>query len=177
MKITQTAIEGCFLCEVDKFTDHRGSFFEVFNESIQIEGLPNKWAQDNMAHSRKGVFRGLHLQRINPQGKLVRCIKGQIIDYCLDLRKNSPTFMKHVQVPLTSGNVALYCPPGTAHGYHSISHSIVYYKCSTVYNKESDGGVYFGDPEIGLKISKEDLIISDKDRHLPTVLDYLKNVS
>lgn len=177
MKITETKVDGCFLYETEKFIDHRGYFFEVTNESKQIPNLPVFWPQDNMAYSRKNVFRGLHVQRNNPQGKLVRCIKGQIIDYCLDIRPQSKTFMQLAEVPLTAGNMALYCPPGTAHGYLSVSHSIVYYKCSTIYDKESDGGVFFADPEIGIKLEFDKLIVSDKDRHLPRVLDYIKNVS
>lgn len=176
-RLEPTAVNGCLRLEFDTFVDKRGSFAEAFHtEHFAQAGLPYIWAQDNISISSAMVLRGLHIQRTDPQGKLVRCLQGSIVDVCLDLRKDSPTFKKwHVEE--LSGNVGLYCPPGTAHGFlATMPDSVVYYKCTSHYHKESDGGVNPFDPDLGMHWSlfNEKLNVSDKDRALPTMDEWLK---
>ena len=136
--------------------------------------MPVEWPQDNISNSNKGVLRGLHIQKTNPQGKLVRCIRGKILDVCLDLRRDSPTFLKHTAVILDDPSKALYCPPGTAHGFFAIEESMIYYKCTSFYDKSSDGGIWAHDPELNIDWPAAHSIMSDKDMSLPKLEEFLK---
>lgn len=176
LRVSATPVEGCLLVETNLFEDMRGVFVEGWNAATFKEvGLPLDWPQDNISISHKNVIRGLHIQRKNPQGKLVRCSSGAILDLCLDLRKDSPTFMEwHAQ--RLEGGTALYCPPGTAHGFLALEdRSIVYYKCTTLYDRESDGGVNWMDPELDIHWWRtiDNPIMSDKDKNLPGVREWL----
>ncbi len=147
-------------------------------DSFSEVGLPTEWPQDNISISSQFVVRGLHIQRRNPQGKLVHCIQGAILDMCLDLRRDSPTFLGTHMERLEPGR-SLYCPPGTAHGFLALEdRSIVYYKCSTLYDRETDGGVDFLDPDLDSHWPRTwnqmySLIRSDKDKGLPSVREWL----
>jgi len=174
-----TVVNGCFSLNWQQFEDHRGVFFEAFNEQAFREtGLPTHWPQDNISLSKASVLRGLHIQRNNPQGKLVRCISGRILDVCVDLRPDSPSFgLWHAE--LLEGSKALFCPPGTAHGFYSITESVVYYKCTTLYDKESDGGINPLDPKLAIPWEMytpgfDKTILSDKDLKLPTLREYME---
>lgn len=171
----KTEIDGCFYISFNKFPDRRGYFHEVYKESVyKLYNLPTSWAQDNFSYSKKNVLRGLHIQSKNPQGKLVTCFGGSITDVCLDLRKDSPSYLKHVIRDVYEGK-ALYCPPGTAHGFYVNSkEAYVYYKCTTPYDPESDGGVYWADQELGIDWPKINPLTSPKDACLPKLSDYLK---
>lgn len=177
-QIEPTAVDGCLSLEFKDFKDSRGIFSEAYqHDNFKEAGLPTDWYQDNVSISGIGVLRGLHLQRVRPQGKLLRCFRGMIYDVCLDLRENSPTFKKwHCEV--IYGNKGLYLPPGTAHGFLALSHqSVVYYKCTSLYDAGSDGGVNAFDPEIGIDWAREfhlgQMIRSEKDDKLPSVKEWL----
>lgn len=176
LRVSETRVHGCWVVETRLFEDMRGTFVETWNARDFAEvGLPLEWPQDNVSSSKKDVLRGLHIQRTNPQGKLVRCTNGAILDLCLDLRTESPTFLKWHMERLEAGR-ALYLPPGTAHGFLAlVEQSVVYYKCTTLYDRESDGGVNVWDEEIGLphEFTLWTSIMSDKDRNLPNMRDWL----
>lgn len=170
LRLTETSVSGCKIIEPRVFEDHRGSFMEAFNEAdFKEAGLPTHWPQDNIGISNKNVIRGLHIQRKNPQGKLVRCVRGALFDVCLDLRRDSPTYGKwHAETLF--GAKSMYCPPGTAHGFLALqADSVIYYKCTTLYDGETDGGIC---PMDGLilphwPIDPTKVILSEKDKKLP----------
>lgn len=175
LRVSQTPIKDCWVVETSLFEDMRGTFVETWNsETFSEVGLPVVWPQDNISVSHKNVFRGLHIQRRKPQGKLVRCIEGAIVDICLDLRPDSPSF-KQIHYERLSGGKSLYLPPGTAHGFLALeARNVVYYKCSSLYDRESDGGVNaLGCGLDSLLKSFTDLIVSDKDRNLPSLEQWL----
>ena len=176
MKTEKTHIYGSFLVKDDIFTDERGSFCESYNaQKYNANGnIPHIYLQDNLSYSKAGVFRGLHIQRNNPQGKLIRCLKGSILDVIVELRPKSITFKKWARFKLDDNNrKALYVPAGCAHGFYSETDSIVYYKCTTLYDKESDGGINIYDPDLKIAWEQKEFIISDKDRNLPTMRQWL----
>lgn len=171
----KTQVDGCILTRIPVYEDMRGVFAEAANEAQFRElGLPTEWPQDNISSSHKNVLRGLHIQKNNPQGKLVRCVQGKILDVCLDLRKESPTYLKHTALILDHPSMALYCPPGTAHGFFAIEESMIYYKCTSLYDKTSDGGVWAHDPDLKIDWPSAQTIMSDKDMSLPKIEEFLK---
>ena len=174
MKLIQTLIDGCFILEPSVFKDKRGYFSETFNQKTfnSHTGLNINFVQDNESLSSEGVLRGLHYQRGNfAQAKLVRVIKGSVLDIAVDLRKDSPTFAKHIAVELTEDNKKqLFVPRGFAHGFIVLSKTAIFsYKCDNYYNKESEGGIIYNDSQIGIdwKLPKDEFIISEKDLILP----------
>lgn len=175
MKIIKSHLEDCCIIEYESFADKRGTFTEVFNaEKFKKLRLPIEWAQDNISYSTAHVLRGFHIQTKNPQGKLVRCIKGEILDVAMDLRPESPTFKQWHMVKLDErNNKAFWIPPGFAHGLYSLTDSVVYYKCTTLYDKKSDGGV---NPLKCKDITwpSRNVIVSDKDKNLPTIEEWLR---
>lgn len=179
MKFNKTPIAGCYFIAPDIHTDGRGAFYEASNQKLASE-LGQVFPQDNVSHSRKGVLRGLHLQKRHPQGKLVRVLNGMIWDVCADLRADSPTFGEWFGTFLTTTGDALYIPPGCAHGFYALEESAVYYKCTTLYDKESDGGIVFDDPELGVSWPHLTLglvpLVSAKDLALPSLRDYVSSL-
>lgn len=170
MFVEPASINDAAYVKFDTYWDDRGSFEEAFNiEKFHALGLPVVWAQDNLSYSHQNVIRGLHYQKVNPQGKLVRCLQGRIWDVCVDLRPQSNTYGCYFSAMLEGNNgTALYVPPGCAHGFKTLSPTaLVSYKCTTVYNKESDAGVRWNDPDIGINWPGEHHILSDKDKSLP----------
>ena len=175
MKFFPTEIPDIILVEVPKFGDYRGFFMETYHaEKFADGGMAAKFIQDNHALSQKNILRGLHYQLKFPQGKLVRCIQGEILDIAVDIRRSSPTFGKWVGEVLSSENARqLYVPPGFAHGYVVRSqHAEVEYKCTELYHPEDDYGILWNDPEIGIDWGIENPILSEKDKQQPL----LKNV-
>lgn len=167
MNITKFDIEGPLLIEPRVFGDERGYFFESFhNEKYKQAGIPLSFVQDNESKSSAGVLRGLHFQ--NPpfdQGKLVRVVKGKVIDIAVDIRKSSPTYGKHIAVELTEENkLQLWIPPGFAHGFLSlVDETIFMYKCTNVYNKEAEDGIIWNDPDLNINWGIENPLVSEKD--------------
>jgi dTDP-4-dehydrorhamnose 3,5-epimerase len=167
MNITKFEIEGPLLIEPRVFGDERGYFFESFHsEKYKQAGIPLSFVQDNESKSSAGVLRGLHFQ--NPpfdQGKLVRVVKGKVMDIAVDIRKNSPTYGKHIAVELTEENkLQLWIPPGFAHGFLSlVDETIFMYKCTNVYNKEAEDGIIWNDPDLNINWGIENPLVSEKD--------------
>ena len=176
MNFTETKLKGCFVIEPKVFADERGYFMETFNNERFNDGIGEtiNFVQDNQSFSRKGVLRGLHYQTGEfAQAKLVRVLRGSVLDVAVDLRKNSPSFGEHFVDVLSSENKKqLFIPRGFGHGFIVLSQTAeFFYKCDNYYNKESEGGIIFSDPTLNIdwKLSQEELIVSEKDRILPTI--------
>ena len=169
MKIIKTKIEGLLIIKPRVFEDDRGYFFESWNKAaFENAGLDISFVQDNQSLSSKGVVRGLHFQ--NPpfeQGKLVRVLKGSVLDVAVDIRKSSPTYGKHVSVLLSEENKTMFwIPPGFAHGFSTLEDNTMFsYKCSGVYNKESEGSLMWNDTDLNIDWQLKNPIISKKDQN------------
>lgn len=179
MQAEQTPLEGCFLIHNTVFNDDRGYFFESFNsrQFYKETGVNAAFVQDNQSHSVKGVLRGLHFQKGEfAQAKLVRVLKGEVLDVAVDLRKSSPTFGQYYSVVLSeTSHTQLYIPRGFAHGFLVLSDEVdFFYKCDNLYNKASEGGIIYNDPQINIdwQMQSEELIISSKDLALPRLNFY-----
>jgi dTDP-4-dehydrorhamnose 3,5-epimerase len=174
MKFTSTGIADLWLIEPRVFEDSRGYFFESFNEQSfkNHTGITIDFIQDNESRSTKGVLRGMHFQkREHAQAKLVRVIEGEVQDVAVDLREGSPTFGEHFSVNISAENKKqLFIPRGFAHGFLVLSETAVFsYKCDNYYNKESEGGLLYSCPNLGIDWQLKDtqLLLSDKDIILP----------
>ena len=170
MQFIPTKIPDVILVEVTKFGDHRGFFMETYHaEKFSAGGISATFIQDNHASSQKNILRGLHYQLKFPQGKLIRCIQGEILDIVVDIRRSSSTFGEWVGEILSSENAKqLYVPPGFAHGYVVRSEQAeVEYKCTELYYPEDDYGILWNDPEIGIDWGIESPILSEKDKQQP----------
>ncbi|WP_298781232.1 dTDP-4-dehydrorhamnose 3,5-epimerase [uncultured Polaribacter sp.] len=174
MKIIETNLEGCFIIEPQVFGDERGYFFESFNKEKfkKLTTLEIEFVQDNEAFSNKGILRGLHFQKGEyAQAKLVRVVKGKVLDVAVDLRPKSKTFGKHFSVILSEENKKqLFVPRGFAHGYSVLEDNTIFsYKCDNYYNPEAEDGVIYNDKDLNIdwKLSVENIIISKKDGDLP----------
>ncbi len=171
----ELSIKGVFLIKPKIFKDERGYFTESYKKSdFSGYGINVEFVQDNFSFSKKNVIRGLHFQKTPyEQAKLVRCIKGKIIDVAVDLRPSSPTYKKWVSVILSDENSCiLFIPRGFAHGFGVLSdEAYVYYKCDNEYRAEYDSGVRYDDPEINISWGIENPIISEKDLKLPFLKD------
>jgi dTDP-4-dehydrorhamnose 3,5-epimerase len=177
MNVIKTDIQGVVIVEPKVFGDHRGYFFESFSEKDFAEAVGEvKFVQDNESKSSFGVLRGLHFQKPpHAQAKLVRVVKGRVLDVAVDLRKGSPTFGKHVAVELTEENHRqLFIPRGFAHGFAVLSDEAVFqYKCDNYYAPQSEGSVLWNDPDLGIEwgIPSEDVMLSEKDRNAALLKD------
>lgn len=177
MKIFKTEIDGVLVIEPQVFEDARGYFFESYNQAKMEEaGLHYNFIQDNQSKSCYGTVRGIHFQKGEfAQAKLVRVLEGTVLDVAVDLRKNSPTFGKYVAVELSAENKKqLLIPRGFGHGFSVLTPTAVFaYKCDNVYNKASEGGIRFDDPDINVdwKINPKDAVLSDKDKNAPLLKD------
>lgn len=171
MEIIKTKIEGLLIIKPRVFIDERGYFYESYNKDIFAKlGLDADFVQDNESKSQKNVLRGLHFQ--NPpfaQGKLVRVIKGSVLDVAVDIRTASPTYGQWEAVELTEENKVMYwIPPGFAHGFLTLADDTIFsYKCTNVYNKQSEGSLQWNDPDIDIRWKIENPILSDKDKVAP----------
>jgi len=175
MKVEETKLKDCFVIHDTVFGDSRGYFFESFNEQRfeQLTGIKTRFVQDNQSKSTRGVLRGIHFQQGEyVQAKLVRVLQGKVLDVAVDLRKESPTFGQYVAVELTGeNNVQLFVPRGFGHAFVVLSEEAVFfYKCDNFYNKASEGGIIYNDPSIHIdwQIDESDILLSDKDKSLPT---------
>ena len=177
MEIIKTEIEGVVIIEPRIFKDARGYFFESFSEREFSEKVADvHFVQDNESRSCYGVIRGLHFQKPPyTQAKLLRVVRGAVLDVAVDLRKGSPTFGKYVAVELTEENHRqLYIPRGFAHGFSVLSEDVVFqYKCDNYYAPQSEGAIAWDDPELGIdwRIPKEKAILSEKDSRHPRLKD------
>jgi dTDP-4-dehydrorhamnose 3,5-epimerase len=169
MPFIQTEFPGLVVFEPKVFGDERGYFFEAYNQQTFADaGINYNWVQDNQSSSVYGVIRGLHFQKGEyAQTKMVRCLRGAILDVVVDLRKDSPTFKKVYSIELSSEKKnALIVPRGFAHGFSVLSEMAeVLYKCDNLYNKKSEGGLLYNDAELNIdwKIAHEKAIVSQKD--------------
>lgn len=177
MNVIKTDIEGVVIIEPKVFGDDRGYFFESFSQPRFDELVrPVKFVQDNESKSRYGVLRGLHFQKgEHAQSKLVRVVKGRVLDVAVDIRKGSPTFGKYVAVELSEDNHRqFFIPRGFAHGFSVLSEEAVFqYKCDNLYAPESEGSIIWNDPEIGIDwgLAAEDVVLSPKDMCHPMLKD------
>ena len=165
----KTSIEGVYIIEPTVFGDERGYFMETFQkEEFEDNGLTLDFVQDNQSKSTKGVLRGLHFQYTQPQGKLVRVIRGKVYDVAVDLRKDSKTYGRYESVILSDENKKqFYIPPGFAHGFLVLSDEAEFtYKCTDFYNGDDEGGIIWNDPEININwpLDEKQLILSEKDK-------------
>lgn len=168
MQIETNHIEGLLVIKPDVFEDQRGYFFESYNEEKFSQlGIDIRFLQDNESKSAKGVLRGLHFQ-VPPyqQGKLVRVIKGKVLDVAVDLRRSSETYGKWAAIELSEQNKWMYwIPAGFAHGFLTLEENTVFfYKCTQVYNKESERGIIWNDPDLAIKWGTEQPVVSEKDK-------------
>ena len=177
MNVIQTEIQGLVIIEPRIFGDSRGYFFESFSERNFKELVADvDFVQDNESKSSYGVVRGLHFQKPPyTQSKLVRVVKGRVLDVAVDLRKGSPTYGKHVAVELTEDNHRqFFVPRGFAHGFAVLSEEAIFqYKCDNYYAPQSEGAVAWNDPDLGIDwgLSVEDAILSEKDLKHPNLKD------
>lgn len=174
MTVTKTAIEGVLILEPEVFGDERGYFFESFNEERfrAATGIETHFVQDNESRSKHGVLRGLHFQRPPyAQAKLVRVVRGRVLDVAVDIRTGSPTYGKHIAVELSEDNHRqLFIPKGFAHGFVVLSDEAIFqYKCDEYYHPESECGIAWNDPEIGIDwgMAESEITLSEKDRNRP----------
>lgn len=184
MEVIKTEIEGVVIIEPRIFKDERGYFYESFSQrEFEEKVCRTTFVQDNQSKSSYGVLRGLHFQKPPYcQSKLVRCIKGAVLDVAVDIRKGSPTFGKYVAVELTEDNHRqFFVPRGFAHGFAVLSDEAVFqYKCDNFYNKESEGSVAWDDPLLAIdwRIPADKVLLSEKDKQsknlseAPFLFDY-----
>ena len=174
MQVEETYLKGCFVITPSVFKDERGYFFESFNKKDfeQQTGMVTNFVQDNQSKSSKGVLRGLHFQTGEfAQAKLVSVVKGKVLDVCVDLRKESETFGKHISIVLDDTEFKqVFIPKGFAHGFVVLEDDTIFsYKCDAFYNKGFESGILFNDKTLDIDwgVSKDQLIISEKDLGLP----------
>ncbi|TBN00190.1 dTDP-4-dehydrorhamnose 3,5-epimerase [Hyunsoonleella flava] len=176
MIVEKTELKDCFIIKPKIFQDQRGYFFESFNKELfkLTIGKEINFVQDNESFSSKGVLRGLHFQKGEfAQAKLVRVVKGKVLDVAVDIRENSPTFGMHISEELSEDNKKqLFIPRGFAHGFIVLSENAVFsYKCDNYYNKDSESGIIYNDKDLNIdwKLDHKDFIISEKDLQLQSL--------
>jgi len=180
MNYLETSIPGVWILEPRVFNDSRGYFMETYQKDDFDKHVgETNFIQDNESKSSYGVLRGLHFQKGEfAQAKLVRVIKGSVLDVAVDIRKDSPTFGQYVAVELTEENKRqLFIPRGFAHGFLVLSKEVVFcYKVDNIYAPQSEGSILYNDPEVGIEwpISPEDVVMSEKDKNAP-LLSHYKN--
>ena len=173
MEVVKTDIEGVLIIEPKVFGDERGYFFESFSQrELEKFGINTNFVQDNESKSCYGVLRGLHFQ-LPPfaQAKLVRCVRGRVLDVAVDIRKGSPTYGKHVACELSEDNHRMfYIPRGFAHGFSVLSETAIFqYKCDNYYAPQSEGALQWDDKDLNINwlIPEKHVILSEKDKHHP----------
>lgn len=178
MEVITTAIPGVVILQPRIFNDSRGYFFESYSKRVFDELVrPVDFVQDNESCSTRGVMRGLHFQKPPyAQSKMVRCVKGAVLDVAVDIRKGSPTYGQHVAVELTEDNHRqLFIPRGFAHGFAVLSEIAVFqYKCDNYYHPEAEGGISIADTSLGIDwlIDAENAVLSEKDTRHPLLKDF-----
>jgi dTDP-4-dehydrorhamnose 3,5-epimerase len=167
VKVIETKLPGVLIIEPRAFGDARGFFMETWQqERYEKIGIREKFVQDNLSYSTRGVLRGLHYQQPNTQGKLVSVVHGEVFDVAVDIRVGSPTFGQWVGVNLSGENHRqLWVPPGFAHGFCVLSDTTYFtYKCTDVYTPSAEGGIIWNDPNIGIEWPMKDIVLSEKDQ-------------
>tara|TARA_B100001093_G_scaffold303379_1_gene289331 strand:- start:3335 stop:3877 length:543 start_codon:yes stop_codon:yes gene_type:complete len=176
MDVSTTNIEGLLVIQPKIFGDERGYFFESFRDDIlNNHGVYTKFVQDNQSKSNKGILRGLHFQKApHAQGKIVRVIKGSVLDIAVDIRKNSPTYGHHFAIELNEvNNTIFYIPPGFAHGFLTLEDNTLFsYKCTNYYNLESEGSVLWNSESLNIDWGIEKPILSEKDKKARNFMDF-----
>ncbi|MFY7912794.1 MAG: dTDP-4-dehydrorhamnose 3,5-epimerase [Emticicia sp.] len=179
MEFRKTSIAGLIEIFPKIFGDTRGHFFESYRQDIFAQNdIPYQFVQDNQSFSTAGVLRGLHFQN-EPfaQGKLVRVITGKVIDIAVDIRPESPTFGKYEKFILDAKlQNMVYIPEGFAHGFAALEDSIFSYKCTNNYNKASEGGIIWNDPDLNIDWGIKNPNVSEKDLELPTFYEFSKKI-
>ena len=176
MEIIKTPLAGLLIIKPDVFEDERGYFFESYNrEKFLTHGIDVTFVQDNESKSKRGVLRGLHFQ--NPpfaQGKLVRVMRGSVLDVAVDIRRESPTYGKWSSIVLSGKNKWMYwIPVGFAHGFLTLEDDTTFfYKCTNAYNKESEGAIRWNDPALGIDWDIKDPVVSPKDEVAPMFREF-----
>ncbi len=178
MEIIKTEIQDLLIIKPRVFEDDRGYFFESYNrQNFLAQGIEATFVQDNESRSMKSVLRGLHFQKPPfSQGKLVRVMRGSVLDVAVDLRRNSPTFGKWASIVLTDKNKWMYwIPEGFAHGFLTLEdNTVFFYKCTSVYNRDAEGSIRWDDPTLNIDWGKfEKPILSDKDMNAPLFSDFV----
>jgi dTDP-4-dehydrorhamnose 3,5-epimerase len=180
MEILSTEIPGLLIIKPDVFADDRGYFFESYNKKQFSEaGINVDFVQDNESKSAKGVLRGLHFQRAPfAQGKLVRVIRGAVLDVAVDIRKDSPTFGKWNSIMLSEQNKLMYwIPEGFAHGFLTLEDDTIFsYKCTGVYHKPSESSIIWNDPDLKIDWNISNPVLSPKDLTAPTFKEYIQSI-
>jgi len=174
VKVIETKLPGVLIVEPRVFGDIRGFFMETFSQGkYEGLGIKEKFVQDNLSFSSRGVLRGLHYQNPNSQGKLVSVVQGEVFDVAVDIRTGSPTFGQWVGVNLSGNNHRqLWVSPGFAHGFCVLSDTAYFtYKCTDIYTPSAEGGVMWNDPDIGIEWPIEEPLLSDKDEVYPRLKD------
>ena len=173
--VEETGIQGLVVVKPKVFRDPRGFFMETFRaDSFQALGLPGHFLQDNLSKSSKGIVRGLHYQAPPfDQGKLVTAIRGTVLDVVVDIRKSSPTYGESRSFLLSEEDPCfVFVPSGFAHGFSVLSAiALFHYKCTQVYDKASEGGVLWNDPDLNIDWQVDNALVSDKDQELPRFKD------
>ncbi|MGU3415449.1 dTDP-4-dehydrorhamnose 3,5-epimerase [Enterobacteriaceae bacterium C34A] len=180
MNILDTKIDGVKIIEPRVFEDPRGFFLETFNEQKYQDIIGNdlKFVQDNHSRSVKNVLRGLHLQKNNPQGKLVRVVRGEVLDVAVDVRKGSPTFGEWQSVILSESNKRqFWIPPGLAHGFVVLSDIVDFeYKCTHYYDPQSERCILWSDSDLNIDWQVKNPLLSDKDQKGLTFKEYISQL-
>ncbi|MHB1650899.1 MAG: dTDP-4-dehydrorhamnose 3,5-epimerase [Desulfitobacteriaceae bacterium] len=174
MKIKATGLSGVLIIEPQVFGDSRGFFLETWNQARYADnGLPANFVQDNLSFSQRGVLRGLHFQNPHTQGKLVYVLQGEVFDVAVDIRVGSRTFGEWVGVTLSSENKRqFYIPEGFAHGFCVTSETALFsYKCTELYHPQSEYGVSWNDPDLGIRWPVDAPVLSEKDQKYPRLKD------
>lgn len=167
MNVIETNLPGVIIIEPKVFGDTRGYFFETWQQArYEAIGIKEKFVQDNVSFSARGVLRGLHYQKPNTQGKLVSVLQGEVFDVAVDIRVGSPNFGQWTGVLLSGENHRqLWVPPGFAHGFCVTSETAYFsYKCTDLYTPQAEGGIIWNDPDIGIEWPLVDVVLSDKDK-------------
>lgn len=170
MKFIRTELDGVLIIEPDVFRDGRGFFLEAYHQrKYRDGGIAQPFVQDNHSRSARGTIRGLHFQRIHPQGKLIRVLAGEIFDVVVDIRRGSPTFRLWMGTELSAANfLQCYVPSGFAHGFCVLSEfAEVEYKCTDFYDPSDELRIIWNDPVIGVRWPVAQPVLSDKDRDAP----------
>lgn len=178
MQVIETGIAGLVEFRPAVFPDDRGWFFEFYRDDfLKKHGIPTSFPQENISFSKKGVIRGLHLQKAPfDQGKFVTVISGKVLDVVVDLRAESGTYGK-VHYCVLDGKVhnMLMVPEGFAHGFSALEDSIFLYKCTNVYSKQHEAGIRWDDPDLKINWQIDNPVVSDKDKQLPTFKELIRN--
>lgn len=170
IRFEKTSLQGVVLCVPEVFRDARGFFAECYHAAKYMEGgVRSVFVQDNRSFSSRGVLRGLHYQLHKPQAKLVSCLRGEILDVAVDVRRGSPTFGRWESAVLSeANNHQLFIPGGFAHGFCVLSETAeIFYKCSEFYDPRDDRGIRWNDPDLGVAWPVSDPVLSGKDASLP----------